>query len=341
MQNRYQSMDTLRTLAILFVLIAHTALSAGDPVYVRAFGLFGFGVDLFFVLSGWLLGGQLFKEAARTGRVDIRTFWVRRWMRTLPAYYAVLAVLILQRFLTKENPEFPWQHLIFLQNYQVPLTFFPISWSLCVEEQFYLVIAPFVAWRVRHNPQYTLALLVILLLLPAVLRLLGLYEHPDQTHVRLDCCIMGVLLAYIKRHFSSVWQQLARYAPAVGLFGMLVILAVFAGKFFPESGIRNPDKLSLAFIFGSWVVVANIESRYRDWLRMPAAYYLATRSYGMYLLHPEVLAVLKRLGVDQLPLALHFALVVAGSAALAEILYRLVEKPVMNLRERFSWARAQ
>jgi peptidoglycan/LPS O-acetylase OafA/YrhL len=103
MGHRYRSMDFFRSIAILMVILSHSILSYGAPQYLSPLQLGGTGVDLFFVLSGWLLGGQLFKEINIDGNVSIRKFWIRRWMRTLPAYYAVLMLSVTQRLTTKES----------------------------------------------------------------------------------------------------------------------------------------------------------------------------------------------------------------------------------------------
>ncbi|MCL1479007.1 MAG: hypothetical protein MH219_16525 [Marinobacter sp.] len=75
------------------------------------------------MLSGWLLGCLLFKEMAQGG-INVRRFWVRRWMRTLPAYYVVLIYTIAQQVLTKDDPSTPWTYFFFLQNYDYPLEIF-------------------------------------------------------------------------------------------------------------------------------------------------------------------------------------------------------------------------
>lgn len=86
MNYRIRSMDFLRAVAILLVILAHTSLSYGRFPSLVPLQFGGTGVDLFFVLSGWLLGCQLFKELNKHNTINIKRFWVRRWMRTLPAY---------------------------------------------------------------------------------------------------------------------------------------------------------------------------------------------------------------------------------------------------------------
>ena len=330
---RYRSMDLLRAAAILLVILAHTILSYGAPAYLAPWQLGGTGVDLFFVLSGWLLGCQLFKEAATSGRIDIKKFWIRRWMRTLPAYYVVLIPSIFQRYLTKDNIDFPWEYFVFIQNYDYPLHFFSISWSLCVEEQFYLLIAPLLAFLTLLNKKNTTALLILLLIAPYCFRELGWYSHPNETHVRIDSCVAGVFLAHIHYQYRDLWNKLSAYAVPLMIISIMLYASYFVARYNPHMGIHDPNNLVLALIFGIWVMAANADNSWRRFLYIPGAYHIATRSYALYLLHPEVLALMKRLLID-VPFVVYLIMSLAGSLILSEILYRLVEKPIMDVREK-------
>jgi peptidoglycan/LPS O-acetylase OafA/YrhL len=330
-------MDLLRAVAIILVLLAHTVLSFGAPESLAPLQLGGTGVDLFFVLSGWLLGGVLFREIEKTGKIDIKKFWIRRWMRTLPAYYAVLIFTVVQRYLTKTDVDFPWQYVFFLQNYDYPIEFFFVSWSLCVEEQFYLLIAPLILLLSLTNKRITTVCLTALLLVPWILRSLGWYTNEYETHVRIDCCIAGVLLAQISTQHRSAWEKLCKYSPQVASVGLVVYVALYVARYNPAWGLYTPDNLVLAIIFGSWVVIANASEYWSKIIYIPGAYHIATRSYAIYLLHPDVLSALERAPVS-LPFPVYFAAALAGCLLAAEILYRAVEKPVMDSREMFAFS---
>jgi len=107
---RIRSMDVLRALAIILVLVAHLVLGYGAPQSFAFLQFGGLGVDLFFVLSGWLLGGQLFKQAKQKN-INVLEFWRRRWYRTLPAYYFVLMLTIFQQYVTKSDFKSPIEYL--------------------------------------------------------------------------------------------------------------------------------------------------------------------------------------------------------------------------------------
>jgi peptidoglycan/LPS O-acetylase OafA/YrhL len=337
MDRRLGSMDLLRAVAILLVILAHTILSYGAPNYLAPLQLGGTGVNLFFLLSGWLLGNQLFKESIRHGGIDIKRFWIRRWMRTLPAYYAILVLSVTQRYMTQEDVSFPWQYFFFVQNYYYPLDFFSISWSLSVEEQFYLLVAPLIHFLTKKNKHVTTVSLIVLLLLPIFFRNLELYGHTNETHVSLDSCVAGVLLAQIYNQHHSLWLKFVKYAAPMALVTLFFYIFFYVARYFPEWSVGDPGLLLQALIFGSWVVLANSNHHWRHFLYIPGAYFVATRSYSLYLLHPEVLALLRRFS-DQLPFIIYISLALIGSLILADISYRIIEKPFINAREKFDFS---
>jgi peptidoglycan/LPS O-acetylase OafA/YrhL len=344
MDRRNVSLDTLRSLAIILVVNCHAA-TAFDPERLYALRGGGHGVDLFFVLSGWLLGHLLFTELKRTGTIDVRRFWLRRWMRTLPAYYAVLLYTFAWQGLGRGNGDLRWCYLCFGQNYLPQMPYFTISWSLCVEEHFYLAVAPLILALFAFPP--CRPLLVPLLLAPTVCRWMGWYGNLDQTHVRWDQCAAGVLLAYACVYRPGLWSWLCRLAPALACAGLGVVGYDVAARLNPGAGLPGVPLLAWALAFAALVLLANSSDFWRRRARVPGLRYLAERSYAVYLLHIDALAVVRRLGASRLlePLGgfsvpLAFVLTWAVSLALAEVLHRLVERPLIRARERFAASRA-
>jgi peptidoglycan/LPS O-acetylase OafA/YrhL len=342
MEHRLPYLDYLRSLAILMVLLSHSVLSYGPNYWIFPFQTGGVGVDLFFVLSGWLIGNQLFKELSRNKTIDLKRFWLRRWLRTLPAYYAVLCFSIIYLSLTSDTFEVPFSYFIFIQNYQFPLTFFTISWSLCVEEQFYLFIAPFLLFSQKLNKHIRLCLIIFLLVLPSIFRYLELYSHPDETHVAWDCCIMGVLLAFLKHNYQNFWANLTKLNSKMVYLSVVCFLVVVLSKYTNDYWIQTPDRIWLAIIFGSWVIWANTVStkeKTHNVTFVKLGNYIATRSYAMYLAHPEVLAICKKFAIE-LWFPFYFTLAFVLLMVVSEFLYRLVELPFMNSREKFVLTRS-
>ncbi|HEY2881794.1 MAG TPA: acyltransferase, partial [Pirellulales bacterium] len=153
---RIFSLDILRGMACMLVLVAHMPLNKGidrsTPVwrFIEQFRLVGWlGVDLFFVLSGLLISGLLFKEIQASGTIQLKRFWLRRGMKIWPAYYIMFGVWVATSLL------YNWRHglwpqlkvlasgivpnLIFIQNYMQELQW-PHTWSIAVEEHFYLAL---------------------------------------------------------------------------------------------------------------------------------------------------------------------------------------------------------
>jgi len=333
--SRVSSLDFLRSLAIVMVLLAHTVLAYGAPSHLAFLQLGGTGVDLFFVLSGWLLGRHLLKELQATNAIDLKRFWCRRWLRTLPAYLAVLALTLLQYTLSNPQGRFPFQYLFFGQNY-LEMPFLHVSWSLCVEEHFYLIVAPGILLVARFR-KLLIPTLLLVLAVPFTCRQLGWFNSIEETHVRFDACATGVLLAAIHLHCPNWWKQMVRFSrPAMALaasayVGLYVYYAVTGTQL-----VKDPAVYTV--IFAIFILFAVSSNEIKTRLTFPGCYYIASRSYAIYLLHPEVLALLQRYG-STLPFPVYLAATAAGSCLVAEVLYRCVERPVMNAREYFAITR--
>ncbi len=334
MQNRNISLDFLRSVAILMVFTGHAVLSYGAPEILAPLQFGGTGVDLFFVLSGWLIGYQLFNELKQHGNIEVKRFWIRRWMRTLPAYYAVLMLTIIQQILTKIDFEIPFNYFIFLQNYNQPFSIFSVSWSLCVEEQFYLVIAPLIVLLAKLTRQQRTLILILLIALSTLFRGLELYSNLEETHVRWDCCLIGILLANIKFSYPNFWLRLLNIGPKFALISLFIYLGFYYLRWFPFEFSFQPSKLILAFIFGSWILWANVKKLSFGNKINQIVYYVSTRSYAIYLLHPDALAITRRLFSDQL-FIIYILIAFIISCCAAELLYRFIELPFMNMRKSF------
>lgn len=157
-------LDLLRASAIMAVMAHH--LGQEWPVHrawLDGYTVMGAeGVDLFFVLSGWLIGGLFWKEMALSSRVRLFRFWARRWLRTVPPYAGGLLLAWIAVWVYRGEPFDPL-YLVFMQNYHEQMPFFFVSWSLCIEEHFYLFIPAVFLLLMRLRR----ALVIVLPLLPA------------------------------------------------------------------------------------------------------------------------------------------------------------------------------
>ncbi len=336
-------LDLLRAAAIVLVVNCHIAstLLRSSPEsgsvfqfsILKALTVGGHGVDLFFVLSGWLLGTILLRELKATGTIQLKRFFARRWLRTLPAYYVVLALTFLQRAIQGNMICADSSYLLFLQTYAYPsMPFFGISWSLCVEEHFYLLIAPaLLFFAPRGNAIW--AMFLMLLIAPMFFRLVGFYGNLEQSHVRLDQCAVGVLLAYMYEFYKSTWNQFQIASQLLALLATVVFSALMISRGI-GLGIECP-LVGYSLIFAAWVALSSGERWQTFGQGFPIIGYIATRSYAIYLVHVEGISLSGRLGIES---SIGFAAITwIASLTLAELLHRFVELPGMALRNHDSW----
>ena len=236
---RVFGLDVMRAIAILIVVDSHATIALGD-YYKGAFWhyLLPDGVELFFVLSGFLIGGILIRSYEKKGRFNrdlLFNFWTRRWFRTLPAYYFVLTGLVVMGLLRAWRSGLhhtlpPKQTLIayffFVQNFSHELVgFFPETWSLAIEEWSYITL-PLVLWGLHTllsnrwpRQRIVLAMILVVIVGSNAYRLFLALQAPISAGelgfrvivvTRLDAISYGVLTAYLKHYFPVWWTNDAR-----------------------------------------------------------------------------------------------------------------------------------
>lgn len=258
-QKRVFGLDVLRAAAILIVVNAHSGVALGS--YHRGGLIHQFlpdGVELFFVLSGFLIGGILIRIYEQEGQLNgplILNFWTRRWFRTLPAYYFVLILLIalnlFQAWYNGSASTLPQKrdllsYFVFLQNFAryIP-NFFPETWSLAIEEWSYISIPLLLlGWHKLRPASWSrqnvvLAVILTMILGTNLLRLVLALQQPISVGelgfrgivmTRLDAIAYGVLAAYTKQYYTALWNSpLARQK--VFWFGLaMTILTAFTAS---------------------------------------------------------------------------------------------------------------
>lgn len=224
--NRVYGLDMLRAFAIISVVITHatTYTPAGINKIVEA--VYIDGVSIFFVLSGFLIGLILLKTMSE-GNLNFYTlinFWWRRWLRTIPAYYIILsAVIISYNYNKPPGPTFK-RYYFFAQNlFTTHPGFFIETWSLSVEEWFYLLIPLlFYSFIKYFNIKISTSVLIISILVIAFSTFLRIERYFDnlpitpfkrdfiiklQVLTRLDNIMYGVLAAYISYYHGAIWVK--------------------------------------------------------------------------------------------------------------------------------------
>lgn len=235
-ENRRPGLDVVRCVAILLVMLHHFRGFKGSPEWFSWFAMRGYiGVDLFFVLSGWLIGGQLLRKYRAVGRVEPMRFWFRRWARTIPPYVIMIALLVSLGMLPFGKVPV---YLLFLQNYTGDVATWLISWSLCVEEHFYLLLPVVFLAIAKIRRRWVVGIIVTMLIIgPPLMRwhaLSGmnakigywkfLVDYYSVTHLRLDGLAIGVTLAALNEYKTDFWQLMRRHDKVVAIIGVVIIV---------------------------------------------------------------------------------------------------------------------
>lgn len=373
--SRLVQLDILRGFAILLVLFTHAIVQPRDAGswqsvlgYLRYLG--PTGVDLFFVLSGFLVGGLLFKELLDTGRLNVRRFLIRRGLKIWPAYFVFIAIIfLLLNLVDNQSPSsrvLTWlPNLLHIQNYLGSPR--EHTWSLAVEEHFYLVLPLLILLlSARQKPGWMSlsalpAIAIGLFILCALLRLYA-YANPQPynphfaTHLRIDSLFFGVMLAYFF-HFKP--HKLAFAALHRGkLLGVGTTLLLL----FPMLVIKDKENLivgTLGFImlyvaYGCFLLAMVYTpigyGRLGRWLDSFTARYIAFIgyfSYPVYLWHIDATRPVSWLltwdALSGLPMELRwlgaFIAYVLAALTVGVFFGIVVDKPSLALRDRLFPAR--
>jgi peptidoglycan/LPS O-acetylase OafA/YrhL len=321
------------------------------------------GVDLFFVMSGYLIANQVLAGVNRGEELSLAAFYARRALRTWPAYWVVLACYFLfPSWMGGNTPPPLWRFLTFTQNFNLPTgTAFSHAWSLCVEEQFYLVLPLAVLigltfGRRRRQLWYVLGLLTLIGITARAFlwtrygpawkgNLNGYYPHIYySTLCRFDEFLPGIAVAILRNSYPDIWRRLmvrGRLLSALAAVCVSMAFYLASARFGDDQTGYMPFMTVfgysiLALLFAVAVMAALSPSSPISRVRIPGAYHLALWSYSIYLSHKAVGNILARvlgpLGIN--PWGLFFA--VAGvSVMIGALLYYLIEQPFMRLRDRW------
>ena len=364
---RVFGLDVLRAAAILAVLAAHVSAIL-YPHLPAWFGLIGhggfYGVELFFVLSGFLIGQILLRENLETSRAGhLRRFYVRRWFRTLPLFWLFLLVnVVIEISVRGHHLQLGeiFSHGFFLRSVtNNHITFFAESWSLAIEEWFYLLFPAALWFTLQFSRRFDRSFLLVATVFytcSTVLRMqTAANPHANWAEwerevvvCRFDALMTGMFAAWIALQTPARWRQVRTPAAMLGaglLIAMYATLWNFsagqigfgADNFFARTFRFNLVSLGFALLLpwaSTWVLRAeNFAS--------VAVRKLALWSYALYLVHLPLIALSTPFFVGVQPLTgTHAALLactqVLGAIGLSAFLFRYFESPITALRERFA-----
>jgi peptidoglycan/LPS O-acetylase OafA/YrhL len=342
--DRVDNLDLIRAAAIIAVVFYHTIqMIVGVQGLLWKVALAGqYGVDLFFVLSGYLIGGLYWAEVRKFGRVEALRFIARRALRTVPPYIVALALSYAAVRLARHEL-FEWRYLWFGQNYDAQMPFFDVSWSLCIEEHFYLVL-PFVLAIALSEGSFTAPALLLsaplISLCSRAILLPQASQHPfgyvlSATHLRLDGLALGVLLSYVKAFYSGSLASVTRYKGLIFAAALLVPLLL---PWLPVQVSYVGGYAALAVVF---TCATGLAVRDCAWTiaRLKLTKVIAATSYSVYLTHALMIHVVLR--VVHGPKVVVWCVAVLGSFAVGYVFHKLVERPAIRTRDRLVPRRAE
>jgi peptidoglycan/LPS O-acetylase OafA/YrhL len=337
----------LRALSMMWVVLHHVqqglrplggtlpgAMFLAHPAL--AFGWAGnLGIELFFVLSGYLIGGLLMRERETSGSISLGSFYLRRALRILPAY--VLAMALNLALPGTDNKESAWANLLFINNFiPFPKQFMAHCWSLAIEEQFFAVVPLSMLLLYRARPARRTLLLAVTVVLAGVIavaivwgmRLEVSLRFPNigefwrymdafytKPYARFGSLALGILVAKVEQdgHLRAVIER-RKHATALlavlAVAAMLYVMFVFPDARSPSGDRRLLGSVQLAldgYVFAAAAAYLLLVSRTEHWLGRAlntalgarVLHPLAQLSYAIYLFHPILLAPLSRwLGFD-------------------------------------------
>jgi peptidoglycan/LPS O-acetylase OafA/YrhL len=333
---------------------------SGSPTFGWASQVGWVGVDLFFVLSGYLIANQLFSGVKQGKRLSLPSFYLRRGLRTWPAFWLVLcAYFVFPSVMGGKTPPPLWAFLTFTQNLGLRAgTAFSHAWSLCIEEQFYFVL-PLVlvlALRLGTRRWQGWVLLGGLLVLGMASRALLWQQYGAEeqaagymsniyysTLCRFDEFIPGIAVALVKHFHPDLWQRAMRNGQKLLLaaVGSTALVLYAALRYYYIDGVGygffmtafGYSLLALCFALLVAAALSPASALYRA--RVPGAYHLALWSYSIYLTHKPIANIIRNHAGDWgVSPMFTVATVVAVSLLVGALLYYLVEKPFMMLRDR-------
>lgn len=352
----------MRTIAILLVLLFHYRLFQ-RPDWIVTAGVFGWtGVDLFFVLSGYLIASQLFGKVVKGRAISMSEFYIKRTFRIIPAYAATLLLYFLIPAFKEVDGLSPlWKFVTFTQNFGLDQRYyraFSHCWSLCVEEQFYLVL-PLLIIVMHFFKAGIKAFLVIPILFVAgfVIRIFvwryyivpvtaGTPEFTIAwtkqmyypTYTRLDGLLAGVAVAALAVFRPEFTKRLLQYGnllllASIALIGVAYVVCINRQSF--TGSVYGFPMVSVAY--GVLVLAAISPTCILYKFKSKITSSIAILSYSIYLTHKGIFHLTQqwfgKLGVagDSI---LMIVLCVAMAILAALMMRYAVEKPFLKIRDR-------
>ncbi len=364
-ENRVYGLDILRALAILFVVLQHGNLLLPNEIKSVIHYVIFDGITLFFVLSGFLIGGMLLKKLNNEDHTPktIMNFWIRRWFRILPNYFLILLVLCFCHLFFSDEYILNdmYKYFYFGQNIfdTHPMWFYTEAWSLSIEEWFYLIIPVLLVASSRIlNRSIKKGVLFSSLLLIVLVTAFRLYRFDHMTIVsfddwdlffrkqvatRLDSIMYGVLGAFIQFYYREKWLKYKKELLIIGIFLLLLskfIIPRYAGLDSLYNAVFSFSLISIATLF-LLPFLSVLKSS--GGILFRSITFISLISYSMYLLNLSIIQrwIIQKVDWSFISTDLNVIILCKYSLywilllVLSYLLYRYYEAPMTRLRDKF------
>lgn len=360
--NKLFGLDHLRAVAIIMVFVFHYGRLFAHPQWVTVISKFGWtGVDLFFVLSGYLIASQLFATITKGKALSFKTFFIKRFFRIIPAYVVVVALYFLfPSFREREGLAPLWKYVTFTQNLGLDLHSqgtFSHAWSLCIEEQFYLffplvLIALVNTGAVKKGYWLLLGLFIFgffARLYAWHYKVLPFAGNEDgwanwyewiyyPTYSRLDGLLAGVSIAAGFEFYPQLTAPLKKYGNLLLLLSVLVLTAAYFVCLDAESyhaSIIGFPLVSLGYGLMVMGAISATSLLYR--FRSSITSTIASWSYVLYLTHKIIIHLTQiyvaKLGINVKGNAMLLICIITSLFG-AWCMHKIIEKPFQQLRNK-------
>jgi peptidoglycan/LPS O-acetylase OafA/YrhL len=360
-ERRSIQIDVVRACAILLVMGAHLRFEEPGGIMGSIAWAWhdwgGFGVPLFFTLSGYLVCGLLLIERRNSGTIDVGRFLIRRSLKIWPAYFAFLAYLVAMPLLKgtatlSSLMSDYWPNVVFLNNYIGPNPALH-TWSLAVEEQFYLLLAVFLVALVRTGTSWIGPLFLLAPLIWSVIRAIcALAGDPylsdptmPATHLWLDGLLVGAGVRAISEFNPEMFAMLRAWRWPL-IMGGVALIASLAAPWPALNDVSLYRILPVRALASTFILIGMLHLSMTTWLHAMAAR-IGRYSYSIYLWHVTVLGIMYRLFSPSLEAgnAMHWTVAVGGTVSAAilfgALMSRLIEWPIIKIRDRVFPSRSQ
>jgi peptidoglycan/LPS O-acetylase OafA/YrhL len=357
----FRNLDILRFVAAYMIVLLHcffgwqtkfghppsfNSSTAGGGLEV-IFHNFAFGVDIFFLISGFLITYLLLSEQEKTGKVNVLKFYIRRAFRIWPLYFfMILTGPLLSYFFFEQSPGYG-MHFFFLGNFDIinegmKSVSTNHLWSICIEEHFYLFVPLLIAFiPVKRLPQFLFGIIFISILFRAYMALytenygMALYVH---TLSRIDVLALGSLFGWLHYHKRlSFTAPLAIRLMVYALFVFMFLNVDYAecGTLFTATIKKYFFVLTTAWLIGNFLFHPKslIKVRKENFL-----HHLGKASYGIYMFNPVIVFLaLKLFNADTLNnYIIYFIAVNIAVFGLSLLSYHFFEMPFLALKEKYA-----